>query len=148
MPDIDELCREYHQWNEANGLKLGSADEHVNDETLTEIQRAWLARFIARWDAACEEEAAYAEAEREAFGHMGIVIIDLGGVSIVCLQSPIEEECDHQWEETEEDFYVCKRCNARSGSEECKHEWVENSDEQHHGEGRIYCQRCGKDGDA
>jgi len=48
---LDALCDEYTAWNKANGLKLGSADEHLHDEALTEEQRAWLADFCERWDA-------------------------------------------------------------------------------------------------
>lgn len=44
------LCTEYQDWNKAQGLKLGSADEHVDDESLTEEQRAWLRDFSKRWD--------------------------------------------------------------------------------------------------
>jgi hypothetical protein len=44
------LCIEYAAWNEREGLKLGSADEHLHDESLTDAQRAWLADFSARWE--------------------------------------------------------------------------------------------------
>jgi hypothetical protein len=49
---IDALIDEYREWNKANGLNLGSADEHLFDEDLTETQRAWLRDFCERWDAA------------------------------------------------------------------------------------------------
>jgi hypothetical protein len=63
---IDRLCREYLAWNKEQGLDLGSADEHLFDETLTDDQRAWLHRFCERWDAAADEERVMAEVEREA----------------------------------------------------------------------------------
>jgi hypothetical protein len=34
---------------------LGSADEHVNDETLTTEQRRWLADFVGRWEDSARE---------------------------------------------------------------------------------------------
>jgi len=37
---------------------------------------------------------------------------------------------------------------ACPGSEDGCHSFVENGDEQHHGEGRTYCEWCGADGDA
>ncbi|MCH2220203.1 MAG: hypothetical protein MK097_07760 [Dechloromonas sp.] len=64
---INALIREYAEWNEAQGISLGSADEHLFDERLTDEQRAWLHRFCERWDAAEDTEAAWAEAERKAF---------------------------------------------------------------------------------
>jgi hypothetical protein len=52
-PDtIDSLCNEYREWNAAQGLHLGSADEHLEDESLTQEQRDWLADFSDRWQAA------------------------------------------------------------------------------------------------
>jgi hypothetical protein len=48
--ELDALTREYAEWNNAQGLKLGSADEHLFDETLTEEQRAWLRDFSRRWE--------------------------------------------------------------------------------------------------
>lgn len=53
---INELCREYADWNAEQGLNLGSADEHLFDADLTKEQRLWLASFSARWDDAVEEE--------------------------------------------------------------------------------------------
>jgi hypothetical protein len=50
--ELAELTREYSEWNKAQGLKLGSADEHLFDETLTEKQRAWLRDFSQRWEGA------------------------------------------------------------------------------------------------
>jgi hypothetical protein len=48
--EIDALTREYAAWNKAQGLNLGSADEHLFDETLTEEQREWLRSFHRRWE--------------------------------------------------------------------------------------------------
>jgi hypothetical protein len=45
------LCTEYSDWNSANGLDLGSADEHICDQTLTPDQRKWLSAFMTRWEA-------------------------------------------------------------------------------------------------
>lgn len=53
---IDDLCTEYAAWNKAQGLNLGSADEHLCDEALTEQQRAWLRDFCARWEDAERRE--------------------------------------------------------------------------------------------
>jgi len=47
---LDSLIDEYQQWNESQGLNLGSADEHLFDESLTEAQHAWLRDFCRRWD--------------------------------------------------------------------------------------------------
>lgn len=44
------MSREYAQWNEANGLSLGSADEHYHDASLTEQQLAWVRNFSNRWE--------------------------------------------------------------------------------------------------
>ena len=46
------LTSEYQFWNKANGLALGSADEHLHDENLTAKQRAWLPEYCRRWNAA------------------------------------------------------------------------------------------------
>jgi len=50
--ELDALAREYAVWNKAQGLNLGSADEHLFDETLTEKQREWLQDFCRRWESA------------------------------------------------------------------------------------------------
>lgn len=47
---FDRLTREYQTWMQANGLKLGSAGEHLHDESLTEAQRLWLRDFSQRWE--------------------------------------------------------------------------------------------------
>lgn len=46
---MNALIAEYEAWNKAQGLDLGSADEHLYDETLTQSQRDWLADFVKRW---------------------------------------------------------------------------------------------------
>ena len=48
--EIEMLCREYKSWNERNNLNLGSADEHLHDESLTPEQLAWVRDFSARWE--------------------------------------------------------------------------------------------------
>lgn len=48
--ELDALTREYAAWNKAQGLNLGSADEHLFDETLSEEQRKWLRDFSRRWE--------------------------------------------------------------------------------------------------
>ena len=51
--NLDGLIGEYHLWLEKNGrTDLGSADEHLFDESLTDDQRAWLKDFNARWESA------------------------------------------------------------------------------------------------
>jgi hypothetical protein len=51
VPSLDGMVKEYAAWNAAQGLSLGSAADHVNDESLTPAQRAWLADFSGRWEA-------------------------------------------------------------------------------------------------
>jgi hypothetical protein len=51
---INELIQEYAEWNKTNGLSLGSADEHLFDEQLTQEQRDWLSAFCGRWDEAVD----------------------------------------------------------------------------------------------
>jgi hypothetical protein len=46
----DELAREYADWCRANSLSLGSAEEHLFDEDLTDAQCQWLWQFLARWE--------------------------------------------------------------------------------------------------
>jgi hypothetical protein len=38
---LDALSREYAAWNKAQGLNLGSADEHLFDDTLTDHILSW-----------------------------------------------------------------------------------------------------------
>jgi hypothetical protein len=47
---LARLTREYETWNKAQGLNLGSADEHLFDENLTETQRGFVQRFCRRWE--------------------------------------------------------------------------------------------------
>lgn len=56
MDAISELIAEYKRWNDAEGLDLGSADEHLNDPDLSEVQREWLEDFVRRWNLAANEE--------------------------------------------------------------------------------------------
>ena len=53
---LDALTREYAAWNKTQGLTLGSADEHLFDETLTEAQRAWVRDFSRRWEEAAKRD--------------------------------------------------------------------------------------------
>jgi hypothetical protein len=48
--ELADLTQEYAAWNKAQGLSLGSADEHIFDENLTSEQRAWLRDFSQRWE--------------------------------------------------------------------------------------------------
>jgi hypothetical protein len=50
--ELAALSREYATWNKAQGLSLGSADEHLFDENLTSEQREWLRSFSRRWEGA------------------------------------------------------------------------------------------------
>jgi hypothetical protein len=50
----DLLTREYIDWQTVHGLRLGSADEHHHDESLTSAQREWLKEFSRRWEAVRE----------------------------------------------------------------------------------------------
>ena len=50
--ELDSLTAEYQAWQRQQGLKLGSADEHLFDENLTEAQRVWLQAFSRRWEGA------------------------------------------------------------------------------------------------
>jgi hypothetical protein len=48
--ELAALSQEYDAWNKAQGLSLGSADEHLFDENLTSEQRTWLRNFLQRWE--------------------------------------------------------------------------------------------------
>ncbi len=48
---LETLTQEYETWLATNGLDLGSADEHLFDESLTITQRVWLHDFVQRWEA-------------------------------------------------------------------------------------------------
>ena len=50
--ELNTLTREYEAWQKEQGLKLGSADEHLFDENLTDAQRKWLQAFSQRWEGA------------------------------------------------------------------------------------------------
>lgn len=50
------LSIEYGEWMDAQGVKLGSADEHLSDESLTQQQRDWIADFCRRWEEAERNE--------------------------------------------------------------------------------------------
>jgi hypothetical protein len=47
---LDALTRVYELWQKEERLALGSADEHLHDEDLTEAQREFLKHFCALWD--------------------------------------------------------------------------------------------------
>ena len=53
---IGNLCAEYQQWMQSQGLALGSADEHLNDPHLSQDQKNWLRHFCDRWDDALQDE--------------------------------------------------------------------------------------------
>jgi hypothetical protein len=50
--ELTILIREYEVWQKEQGLKLGSADEYLFDENLTDAQRKWLRAFSQRWEGA------------------------------------------------------------------------------------------------
>lgn len=50
--ELAVLTTEYNAWQIKQGLNLGSADEHLFDENLSEDQTKWLADFCQRWEAA------------------------------------------------------------------------------------------------
>jgi hypothetical protein len=53
-----DLCDQYQVWTANEGLVgLGCAEQHVQDEALTDEQRAWLRGFVGRWDLAEKWEA-------------------------------------------------------------------------------------------
>ena len=54
---MELLTVEYEEWLKAQGLSLGSADEHLFDEDLTDNQRQWLRDFCERWERAWLKEA-------------------------------------------------------------------------------------------
>ncbi len=49
------LIEEYDAWMLEQGLALGSADEHLFDEELTQAQRDWLKDFCKRWERAARD---------------------------------------------------------------------------------------------
>jgi hypothetical protein len=56
MKTLEDLIHEYANWKRTNGLRLGSAYEHMWDDNLTNQQRAWLRDFVRRWEEAEEDE--------------------------------------------------------------------------------------------
>jgi hypothetical protein len=62
----ESLCTVYEHWMQQESLQLGSADEALYDESLTEDQRTWLAVFCARWDVCMERAARMALEAQEA----------------------------------------------------------------------------------
>jgi hypothetical protein len=62
-PSLDDLIHEYKVWNAEQGLDLGSANEHLFDDNLSDEQRQWLRSFCYRWEVACREEDAQAAIE-------------------------------------------------------------------------------------
>lgn len=56
METTADLCADYNLFEARTNLKLGSADEHWDDERLTNEQRAWVRAFSERWDAAVNRE--------------------------------------------------------------------------------------------
>lgn len=49
LTTLDALTDQYQSWMAQEGVTLGSADEHLNDEALSGEQRLWLVGFVARW---------------------------------------------------------------------------------------------------
>lgn len=49
---LSDLTDQYQAFMAREKLELGSADEHVCDESLTEEQRRWIASFCNRWELA------------------------------------------------------------------------------------------------
>lgn len=63
----DHLCSEYRSFGIKHDITwLGSADEHLFDERLTDEQRLWLVEFCRRWESIAEFEA---EEESRHVGH-------------------------------------------------------------------------------
>lgn len=64
---IESLTQEYESWNKVQGLSLGSADEHLHDESLSQSQRAWLRNFSQRWESVEQFESNTAHKVTQAF---------------------------------------------------------------------------------
>lgn len=47
---IDILVTVYTAWMEKHNLMLGSAEEHIYDETLTQEERDWIRAFCNLWE--------------------------------------------------------------------------------------------------
>jgi hypothetical protein len=52
------LESEYQTFNLRHHLKLGSAEDHLFDEMLTDSERLWLVDFVRRWKSVAENEGA------------------------------------------------------------------------------------------
>ena len=59
---MDGMIEEFNAYNMLHGLNLGSADEHLFDETLTGDQQSWIAGFCQRWEAMVERTRLIREA--------------------------------------------------------------------------------------
>lgn len=52
---FEDLIREYGEFGrKANIGPMGSADEHLFDERLSDEQRLWLVDFVRRWESVAE----------------------------------------------------------------------------------------------
>ena len=81
MPDaIHRLCEEYRAFMVAHNLTLGSADEHTDDENLTDEQRAYLRAFIARWDSAQDDVSDQGYWIEDRDGVTVIIHVDAEGI--------------------------------------------------------------------
>lgn len=69
--ELNTLTREYEVWQKEQGLKLGSADEHLFDENLTDAQRKWLQAFSQRWEGASPVHTANGVVRRRDFRGRG-----------------------------------------------------------------------------
>lgn len=56
VDSTDDLIDEYEKWQKEQGLNLGSADEHLEDDSLTKTQQTYLVEFCKRWDKATDFE--------------------------------------------------------------------------------------------
>jgi hypothetical protein len=54
---LGQLTKEYEDWQQTQGLDLGSADEFLFEDTdrqgtpLTKVHHDWLYDFVLRWEA-------------------------------------------------------------------------------------------------
>jgi YD repeat-containing protein len=63
---LSDMIDEYGLWREHHDRDdLGSADEHLHDESLSDDQRSWLGRFVKRWEKA---ERGYEDEEGNFWG--------------------------------------------------------------------------------
>ncbi len=63
MTTVDSLIALYSVWNAEQCLNLGSADEHLLDQSVSAAQREWLTAFVALWDASIATDAARDEVQ-------------------------------------------------------------------------------------